>query len=63
MQTNMGSLDRTIRLIAGIAFLAWAFYANSWLLGIVGIVLLGTSALSWCPAYLPFGIKTNKSSS
>ncbi|AGA92002.1 Protein of unknown function (DUF2892) [Thioflavicoccus mobilis 8321] len=63
MEKNMGSTDRTIRLVAGIAVLAWGFYASSWILSIIGIVLLATSAMAWCPAYLPFGIKTNKSSS
>jgi len=60
---NMGSNDRTIRLVLGIAVLAAAFYYGSIILGIVAIVLLATSAMGWCPAYLPFGIKTNKSSS
>jgi hypothetical protein len=26
--------------------------------GLVGVVLLATGLLRWCPAYLPFGIKT-----
>lgn len=60
---NMGSNDRTIRLVLGIAVLAAAFYYGSIILGIIAIVFLATSAMGWCPAYLPFGIKTNKSSS
>ncbi len=63
LSKNMGGTDRTIRLIAGIFFLAWGFYDPSWPLGIIGVVLLATSAMAWCPAYLPFGIKTNKAKS
>ncbi|MEY6432671.1 DUF2892 domain-containing protein [Thioalkalicoccus limnaeus] len=57
---NMGSTDRTIRLVVGIGFIAWAFYASSWILGIIGVVLLATSAMAWCPAYLPLKMNTNK---
>jgi hypothetical protein len=28
--------------------------------GLVGLVPLATGTLGWCPAYLPFGIKTCK---
>jgi len=63
LSKNMGSLDRTVRLVAGIAVLAAAFYYQSIILGFIAIVLLATSAMAWCPAYLPFGIKTNKTSS
>lgn len=63
MEKNMGSNDRVIRLIAGIAVLAAGLYYGTMLLSLVGIVLLATSAMAWCPAYLPFGIKTNKSDS
>jgi nicotinamide mononucleotide (NMN) deamidase PncC len=26
--------------------------------GYIGVVPLGTAAIGWCPAYLPFGLKT-----
>ena len=29
--------------------------------GWIGVVPLATGAIGWCPAYLPFGIKTCKS--
>ncbi len=29
-------------------------------LSAVGLVLLGTAAIGWCPAYLPFGIEPCK---
>lgn len=59
MKTNVGSLDRTARIIIGLLILAAGFYFQNWF-GLIGIVPLGTALLGWCPAYLPFGISTCK---
>jgi hypothetical protein len=59
MTKNMGTTDRIIRAIAGIALLAWGYTAQNWL-GAIGLIPLFTALVSWCPAYLPFGIRTNK---
>ena len=57
MKLNMGTLDRIIRLVVGIAILVLGYtYQNWW--GLVGLIPLGTAAIGWCPAYLPFGIST-----
>lgn len=57
MTTNMGSADRIIRAVVGIAIVGAGFYFNSWW-GLIGLVPLATAAVGWCPAYLPFGIST-----
>ncbi|HPE80147.1 MAG: DUF2892 domain-containing protein [Chromatiaceae bacterium] len=59
MTKNMGGIDRGLRLVVGIALLVWGYMAQNWL-GAIGLVPLFTAALGWCPAYLPFGIKTSK---
>lgn len=59
MKTNVGSLDRTARIIIGLLILAAGFYFQNWF-GLIGIIPLGTALLGWCPAYLPFGISTCK---
>ncbi len=63
MQKNVGTIDRTIRAIAGI--IGIAVYALGLFEGtagiiilVVGIVMLGTSAISWCPPYSLLGINT-----
>jgi hypothetical protein len=57
MQKNMGSADRVVRGILGIAILAAGYYFKSWF-GLIGLIPLATATISWCPAYLPFGIST-----
>jgi len=63
MKKNVGTIDRSIRGLVGIALLAAYFLgAVQGTLGIValvfGIVLLGTAAIGWCPPYTLLGINT-----
>jgi hypothetical protein len=57
MKKNMGSVDRWIRIIAGLIIGALGLYFKTWW-GLVGIVFLATSLIGWCPLYLPFRIST-----
>jgi len=57
MKSNIGTTDRIIRLLAGLAIAAIGIYYHSWW-GILAILPLFTAAIRWCPAYLPFGIST-----
>ncbi len=57
MQANVGSVDKTIRIVVGIAVIAaGVMYQNWW--GAVGIVPLATSLMGWCPPYALLGIST-----
>lgn len=63
MSRNMGTLDRALRIVVALvlAFLAWNGIAAGTLgmvAYVVAVVLLATSLIGWCPAYLPFGINT-----
>ena len=57
MKTNMGTIDRWVRVVLGLAIGAAGLYFESWL-GLIGLVPLGTALVGWCPAYVPFGIST-----
>ena len=63
MKPNMGTLDRIIRAIVGIALIAlWSFDLLQGVPAIivlaVGVVLLLTALLRWCPPYSLLGINT-----
>lgn len=60
MKTNVGSIDRAIRVIAGLAILSLWFFLEGdarWF-ALVGLVPLATAATGWCPAYTLVGINT-----
>ncbi len=68
MNKNVGTIDRTIRALAGIAGIAvYALNLAEGTVGIValvvGIVMLGTSVIGWCPPYSLLGINTSKTKS
>ncbi|SNS16361.1 YgaP family membrane protein [Tropicimonas sediminicola] len=65
MTKNMGTADRAIRAVIGVVLLIAAFSAGwsglwSTIAAIVGLVMLGTSAMGYCPPYQILGIKTCK---
>jgi len=59
MKRNMGSADRVIRGILGVAILAAGYYYKNWF-GLIGLIPLATAFISWCPAYLPFRFSTRR---
>lgn len=62
MKCNVGKVDKLIRYIIGVIIIAAGIYFKSWW-GAIGIVPILTAAISWCPLYAPFGVKTCKASS
>ena len=54
---NVGNLDRIIRIMAGLAILVAGYYFKIWW-GLVGLVLILTAIVRFCPAYLPFGLNS-----
>jgi hypothetical protein len=60
MNKNVGTLDRTLRIGAGLVLIALSAIGTVGPWGWIGIVPLATGLLGWCPAYTLFGIKTCK---
>lgn len=65
MKTNMGMIDRVIRILIAVAILILYFtHLINGTVAIIGLALAGifilTSLISFCPLYFPFGIRTNK---
>ena len=50
MTCNLGKIERIIRGVAGAAVIVWGIMDQNWL-GAIGLVLLGTAAIGWCPPY------------
>jgi len=62
MTQNVGSIEKVIRIVIGVALLVWGFVlsepVNYW--GAIGIVPLVTALIGYCPAWSLIGINTNK---
>jgi hypothetical protein len=57
MKTNVGFLDRALRIVIGCAVLGAGYYFQTWW-GLVGLLPLLTAFVAFCPAYVPFGLNT-----
>ncbi len=62
---NMGTADRVARV--ALAIVVGVLYANGTIsgavaavLGVLAVVFVLTSVVSFCPLYLPFGLSTRK---
>lgn len=60
MNKNVGGIDRILRIVVGLVLIGLTLAGIIGLWGWIGVVPLATAAMGWCPAYLPFGIKTCK---
>lgn len=62
MKKNVGELDRWIRILLGVAVLSLFFFlTGSWKwISLLGIVLILTGTINFCPLYFLFGISTRK---
>ena len=65
MKTNMGSIDKAIRIILALVFAV--LYLTKVISGTFGIILLVIAVIfvltgisGFCPLYYPFGISTKK---
>jgi hypothetical protein len=55
-------MDRAVRVIAGLLILGLLFFVDSSARAgsLLGLPLLVTGSIGWCPAYLPLGFSTCK---
>lgn len=58
MKTNEGTIDRALRVIAGLVLIALAATGTVGIWGWIGIMPLLTGAAGFCPAYTLLGINT-----
>jgi len=58
MKVNEGTIDRTLRVVAGLALIAWAAMFGGPVWAWIGVVPLATGALGNCPLYSLLGFST-----
>jgi hypothetical protein len=58
MKSNVGGIDKILRIVVGIVLIALAAMNVIGLWGWIGIVPLLTGLMGWCPAYTLFGMNT-----
>ncbi len=57
MKTNVGGIDKILRIVVGIALVAWAILGGpvwAW----IGVLPIITGVMGWCPAYTMIGLNT-----
>jgi hypothetical protein len=65
MKKNLNSIDRIVRILLGLVFAVLIFTGTfsgtaAIIFGILAVVLLGTSMVSFCPLYAALGLSTLK---
>lgn len=60
MQTNVGGIDRILRIVIGavLVILAATGQVGAW--GWIGLLPLATGLIGWCPPYSLLGMNTCK---
>lgn len=58
MKLNEGTIDRALRVIAGLVLITLAATGNVGLWGWIGIMPLLTGVIGICPGYSIFGLST-----
>lgn len=58
MTSNVGSIDRVLRVVLGVVLIALTLIGTIGAWGWIGLVPLATAALGFCPLYSVLGFST-----
>lgn len=58
MTRNVGTIDRTLRVILGLGLISLVFIGPQTNWGWLGLIPLATAAIGWCPPYALLGFST-----
>lgn len=58
MKSNVGGIDRVLRIVVGLVLIGLTLSGTIGLWGWLGIVPLATGVIGWCPPYALFGWNT-----
>jgi hypothetical protein len=65
MKKNMGTADKTLRVLTAIVVFALIYTETlqgtlAWILGAFSVIFILTSFIGWCPIYTLIGMNTAK---
>lgn len=60
MTTNVGTLDRVLRIVAGLILIALVFVGPQSPWGWLGVILVATAFVGFCPIYKVLGLCTTR---
>lgn len=60
MKANMGTVDRSLRVLLGLVLVGLAVTGTVGWWGWVGVIPLATALVGWCPVYTVLGVSTCK---
>lgn len=62
MKKNVGTVDRWVRIVLGVALLSLIVFLSGGIrwIGLIGLIPLLTGIAGYCPLYSLFKISTNK---
>jgi hypothetical protein len=58
MTSNVGGLDRILRIVVGLALISLVYVGPQTPWGWLGVIPLATAFIGFCPAYRLLGIRT-----
>jgi hypothetical protein len=58
MKSNVGGIDRILRIVLGLALIALTLTGTIGAWGWIGVVPLATAAFGFCPLYTMLGFST-----
>jgi hypothetical protein len=58
MKANVGGIDRILRLVLGLGLIGLTLSGTIGAWGWLGLVLVGTAAIGFCPLYPLIGLNT-----
>lgn len=59
MKANESMADRAIRVVAGLVLVSLVFIGPQTPWGWIGLILIVTGIVGWCPIYQALGLKTS----
>ncbi len=49
MTENLGRLQRTVRILISVSMLIYGYLAPTYIVSVLGLIILATAMMGWCP--------------